>query len=460
MKTVYKLPSVYKVFVTSIALFLFLVLPTLRASAQVAAGAVTVGVALNQLMNQVQAAIEGARNAGLSIEMQAGTEAALAIQNEQNVYKESLNLTIDKADLSVAKSINQLKGMVDDVTNRTFQNLDVLTLRAQTIVNSLPFRKHQPQVNQTTPCSIVPTNKDTPLKIDFIGNFEFASNPAFSPKLILNGKSYNMSSNTTENLTFIVPSTDLFPIIIKHINMGFLHNVPIPFVTPIKSVSYVTGSLEIPWQSTSFLGLINKREVDNYKIILATLPSVPGSISLVVTSQSTTRIPKRRTTDPPFYQSSAVDGQNNDHPNVPYQVVAESGWHIVPGTSHFNTGNPNTGVWSQSLVTDAGDRIVYNVTTIHKQLGTSGQIQFSFSFDEYQDITVNNTTTTELNLGWGDSQVINYPLGSWKIIYKSYDGTSEEFAGVSSSNPHIKLVDQGGTMAIVIPDSKEVACKQ
>ena len=53
------------------------------ASAQV--GEITVGIALNKLIDQLNQAIFNARNAGLSVEIEAGREVNIAIANAQRV---------------------------------------------------------------------------------------------------------------------------------------------------------------------------------------------------------------------------------------------------------------------------------------------------------------------------------------------------------------------------------------
>ena len=56
------------------------------ASSQV--GEITVGIALNKLVDQLNQVILNARNAGLSLEIEAGREVNIAIANAQNAYQE------------------------------------------------------------------------------------------------------------------------------------------------------------------------------------------------------------------------------------------------------------------------------------------------------------------------------------------------------------------------------------
>jgi len=61
-------------------------------------GIVTLGFTLNKLSETIQQAIENARNAGQTLEMEAGRQAYLTIEEAKNAYKESLNLTMDRVD--------------------------------------------------------------------------------------------------------------------------------------------------------------------------------------------------------------------------------------------------------------------------------------------------------------------------------------------------------------------------
>ena len=74
-------------------LFVFLQLPITSAKADPLT-AVTIGVTLNRMMDQLQQAIESAKNAGLNLEIGAGREISIAIANAQNAYDKSLSLTM------------------------------------------------------------------------------------------------------------------------------------------------------------------------------------------------------------------------------------------------------------------------------------------------------------------------------------------------------------------------------
>lgn len=388
------------------------------APSQAVAG-VAFGVLLNRLTDQLQQVIEAARNAGLSLEIEAGRQANLAIENAKNAYAASLDLTMDRVDASAKKTLDQLSSMVNDISNNAFGNLDQITLRAQQIVNSLPFRKHQPQLTAVKPRFVVPAAQPYPVVVNIGGNFEFASRAGFTPSLEVRGQTFIASENTTQSLKFVIPVTAVFP-------QGSSGDT--------KKFSYAVATLKAPWQEGT---VFKRRREDQYKILIGALPESPGKVVLrCTTTHKETRFQSFES--PEFYQSSGSDGANDDHKDVPYDVVPRTGWHVVRNSVAFNTKPGTEGDWGRTFVSDAGDHVTYRVTTIHHGLGTSGRVRFTISFRESQEYDVPDVREEEVALKWGDSMDRSC-VGTARIIFDGFDGSHAEFPGPDLNNPFLKI---------------------
>jgi hypothetical protein len=417
-----------------------LLLPS-ESSGQGVATAATVGVVLSGLLDQVGGLIDQAKNAGNSLQMEAGREVYLALQNAQNAYAQSLNLTVSTAGGEVTKQIGQLTSLVNDVQNNTFGSLTQLTTRTQTIVNSLPFRQHQPQVERITPTFIAPRLAAQSVPVRYEGNFEFASDPSFAPILKLHAKQIPLGTNTTQKLTFELPRNEL----------GIGNN------PAVDSVHFVHGTLEIPWNESIWMGLRHRRHQDTYKTLIGVLPSSPGAIS-VMHFVPREVIETRAFNSTTFELCSIRECGNNDHLDVPFAVAPDAGWSVVRNTSHFDK-SWNEGDNSNSFVSDDGGQVVYKVSTVHHgAFGTSGKVRFSIGFNESRAHTVTDTVTEVINdsgrttLHWGEQRTYPFATGTYKVVFDAFDKAHFEFQAPDNGNPFLKVRDQGGSLVLVSAD--------
>jgi hypothetical protein len=182
-------------------------------NAQGAAGAVTVGIFLSHMMDQVNQAIINAKNAGLTIEIQAGTEAAIAISNAQNAFTTSSDKLFDQhLDPTIAGSLDKIQQMVNDVSANAFKTVDEAATRGQQIIDTLPFRNGAPQVTSITPKFIVPSQTSYTVLVRVKGNFVNAGQPGYDPTLSVNGKQFT-GAEATQELQFTVPVAQLSPVV-------------------------------------------------------------------------------------------------------------------------------------------------------------------------------------------------------------------------------------------------------
>jgi hypothetical protein len=72
-------------------------------------------------MNEVEAALNAARNAGDSVEMDAAPQAELTIENVQNAYQSSLNVTFnEKINLTIQGTIDQVTFIFGRMTTAVY----------------------------------------------------------------------------------------------------------------------------------------------------------------------------------------------------------------------------------------------------------------------------------------------------------------------------------------------------
>ena len=185
-------------------LILVIVIASLGVSQKSSAQSAVLGAALVKLGDQLQQAIDDAKNAGLNLEVEAGREVGLSLENFKNVYASSLNLTMDKLDTTATNQFEKIKTLVDEVQNNTVSSLDNFTAQAQQIINSLPFRKHEPQLTTTSPQYIVPSAIIYNMVISCKGNFEAAGIQGYTPTLTI-GNTVYQASGTNQLLQFHVP---------------------------------------------------------------------------------------------------------------------------------------------------------------------------------------------------------------------------------------------------------------
>lgn len=404
-----------------------------RSDAQL--GGLLVGAALDKLMDQVNTAIISARNAGNSVAIEAGREVAISISNAKNAYLDSLNKTFDDhLNPTIRGTLDQLQTAANDVTTGTTTALADATAKAQQVVNSLPFRQHEPQLTKFTPRFVVPSRSTYPVMVRVFGNFEYAAQQKFTPNLNVSGHIYTPISSTTQELDFSVPVSDVF-------------------TADPNSHSYqsAVATLDVPWQSASLLGLIKHKEKDSYRLYLGSLPAVIGSIKFTVTTKHTEDGPPRTFTSGSFRQCSTGDCGNNDDLNHPYRITPDNGCNVVRGSARLNTSHTE-GDWSQTFTGDDGNVVSYSVSTVHHRFGTSGAVNFTISFQEVCPHDVTDVNAQSVALVWGDSKVLPANAGTWLVAYDSFDGHHTEFADSESSNPFLKVAGSVNSVTLSTTD--------
>jgi len=393
---------------------------------------IVLGAALTQLSDQLKQAIEAAKNAGLNLEIEAGREVAISIENFKNAYTSSLNLTMDKLDHMATKQFESLKSFTNQIKDQTVTSVNDITERTQQLIDALPFRSHQPHLRSFTPSYIVPTTHNYDVTVVCKGNFEKAGSPDYKPTLKIGSHIYG-GGGGNQSIEFHVPVSVFMA------EKGIEKN----------NFGYLICELSIPWNDKVFM-IFPSKKIDKYNLYIGTLPKQPGQLTLVRTINTIIRKDSVVTNNPAFRQSSCSDGGNNDKPDVPWAVSPTPGWTIVPGSSSIRVVD-GQGDYGLRFVSDAGNKVQYNVSTFHHGItgGPSGCLNFTITFRETVDDKQQIFSTQAYNIDWGDSKTIDYAEGEWKMIYKAFDGSSNEFAGVDNTNPFIQIIKTGMTYKLI-----------
>jgi hypothetical protein len=127
-----------------------------------------------------------------------------------NALKDLPDTEISELDESLQHKMNDLDTLVHSVVTQVTSDLDAVTQKVQEIINSLPFRDHEPQLTGALPNFVVLSRVVYPTQIEFSGNFEFAAQSDFTPILgVIRGgvvtSSYAPDGVTTQQLKFLVP---------------------------------------------------------------------------------------------------------------------------------------------------------------------------------------------------------------------------------------------------------------
>jgi len=393
-------------------------------------GGATLGVFLNSSMDKADQIVFDARNAGNAVAMESGRQAVLAIQNAKNAYAESLNKTASQLNQATLNAVGQIKSLTDDLFNKVAMTIDTATARAQQIVNTLPFAKTEPQVTSVSPRYVVRGVAGN-VQVVFQGNFPSAAQQDYAPSLSLGGKVFT-GSNTTLQLTFELPPELLFA-------------AP---AGPGAAVQFSPVSLIIPWPSPWLFGLFDSRKEDHYNVAIGSLPNAPGQLTIVHTVTGTKPETKNFCATG-FHQCSTAPCGNNDDKDHHHSVPAETGWHVVRGTSSAPVTAVQGDVRVPSFVSDAGDAVEYVASTIHHgPFGSSGSVDFNICFAEEREVPTSRQDSESLVLKWGDSKTYDFAPGSYQVTLKDFNGGSVDFTGPDNRNPFVWISEPGGKLKV------------
>ena len=394
--------------------------------AQCQADAIVFGVELNSLLNKVNSLIQAAQNSGTLLEVGAGGQIASVIKMAQAAYENDLNLTVGAISSSEKSVLSDLQTQESYLENHIVDKLQNIADQGLEIANVIPFSKTFPQVQKYTPYFLVPLPSGQTI-LTIKGNFFDAAKSGYTPMLTIAGKSYSPAVLQTNELKYVIPSSSIS--------------------WPNNSVGFVQAELTVPY-SSSFLLIFTNREIAKFDVLMATVPSSPGSLSF--TSHEQFMNHRSQTT---FSQQFSQDSKDDDIPDPtangqPWTASATPGWTIDPnsvvpvytgrneGDHNFvgNCSTPTTACWTL-------------ITRHHKWGGGgSGKADFKLRWNESQDFNDTRDHPSSVQLAWGDTKKFDFPIpGSWDAVYTEFDGKTIPITASGLENPYLSVQTSGGS---------------
>lgn len=165
---------------------------------------------LEDVNKSIEAATKKAKEAGLDLEIEAGAEVALAIQNAKYAFEGSLNLTVDKIGDLITVILNEIKKMVVDIQQGNKDDLAGLSNRASEFIKGLPLESWEPKLLNVGAQCVAVDEAATKVLVRCEGNFKYAADDNYKPTLILKEHQYEPIKSTKHTLEFEVPFNDAF----------------------------------------------------------------------------------------------------------------------------------------------------------------------------------------------------------------------------------------------------------
>lgn len=381
---------------------------------------------LESVDRSIEEAINSARNAGLDLEIEAGRQIGIAIENAKNAYKDSLDHTIDQAGKAIQEQVEQLKSMVQDLQNKVTEELEKLESKTQQFILSLPFANKQTQLSRVQPRYAVIADGAPKVHFKFEGVFYYSASAGFEPTLSFGDQVYAPVSTTTQSLEFEIPTGSL----ISNEDDAMTKN------------SYASGILSAPWDN----GWIWSNRVEStYKVYLGALPLSPGKIQVEYTAKKIVTVTKH-------FVSGTIDAWADKHYPKKWVVIenttyAEAGWQIcsearavIHAGAHGNHDNPIVSRRERTFVISQVGLAAFDGKHM-------GRVSYHVEFDEAQEQTHITKRVEEIKLKWGDSCIIepNEDEEVSKFIFDAFaDGSHNEYAGPTLDNPYLKISAEHG----------------
>ncbi|MBS0616237.1 MAG: hypothetical protein JSR58_06770 [Verrucomicrobia bacterium] len=398
-------------------------------------GAIGLGGALRLFTGNVSDLIEQARQAGLSLEIEAGRQAGLAIDHFSNAYGERMNETVDRLDAAAQIHLANLQAIVQTAQDRNQTQITDLTARVQQFINTLPAANLRPQVRTVSPRCVAPVADQTHFILRIQGNFPNIGRPGHAPRLVLRGNDYQPQQATVQELTYNLPRTVL--------GAG-----------EERRVTLTQGELHFPHEENVLLGFGNRRIEDIFHLFIGMLPTSPGTIRVhIVSPGRPARITQQHVSQEFTQTAPEIDERT-------YEIAPSQGWHVVRGTARIRILQENTelGGVSNTFERDDSDRILWKVSTWvawpgHMFLqprtapngvlipGRSGpSLRFQIVFQEYQDAAQEVNHEEEIQLHWRNSRVVELPPHArWRVVLDAFDRSHHEMAQTTMDNRFITV---------------------
>ena len=384
---------------------------------------ISVDTILDTELDTLNSYIVEAQKQGDLLKLQVCQDLSIAVQTAFNVY------TVEKTDQAAHATLSELSELVAAASTEDRATLLSVAARVHALSQTFPFDRAQSQIESISPAFFVPTDNGVSVTIGVKNHSGFSLLNLFTkstaPLLTIGGLTFSCTEIKSDELKFKVPSSLIT-------------------LDPTR-VTVVEGELSLPWNIT-WLNFFQPHAPDTYKILMASLPASPGTVTFEYTTfQSITETQKN--TQGPY----RLEARFKDQANTQFTAKPKDGWLVVKDSSQIvnvtKTATPGS-TEGPTLVKDSASGVTYSASAFRSSQGVPARIEFSITFMEQRSKVVESKKVETLSLSWGDSLSIDQPNHPWKITYRDFNGEVKEFTNLDTSNPYLKIENVDGMMVI------------
>lgn len=361
---------------------------------------------LNDVYSTIQQVTNDVKNSGVELEISAGKELGLAIENARNAYDQEMNKTIDKVSVKAKNVFDRLNTAVQKFQRKIVNEMQDIKLEAQQIANSLPFSWKQPQLTAISPRYLVIGDLDKVSRVVFHGNFPWSAKLGFEPSLTFAKKTCVIIDKTTQSFTFEVPSS-----VFNESNKTFY--------------SFRTGTLTVPWDDGFFL---SHKTQFQYQVGLGALPQIAGQAVAEYLDRGTERVSKHVSSPTYFF-----DGNNwyPEHWHTIYQdFYPELDWKVDVSQPINLVAEHVHGDHKQEIISVAPDKITVKISLYCKSGSDIGKVRISVNYTAWQCKSYEKKRSESFEINWKDDVLLkpNQHEEISQVVFTSYDGSIQRFA--------------------------------
>jgi hypothetical protein len=388
-----------------------------------ALGGLTLDAALNSIADRVDSSIEKAGTVANGVVVRAGSEVDAEIDNLRTAANDVLGKFVKDLDSAVTEQLGQVVSDANALERRTAADAQKLLQLAQGLVNTVPFSKTQPQVTSLSPNYAVfdPSDPQATIQLVVRGNFFDSALPGLAPSLVVNNKPLELIEVTTTHFIFNVPTSLFAPSASK----------PRPLVKlPIT----------VPFNEKFLLFFTSRREA-HFTAALMALPQSPGQITVVTTSS--TDVTQRD------FVSTRQDNIQSDRDDHDEDRCGPNETHTIdPSSVNLVFDHIEGSTWTAHPVRLNNPSVCWHFRTEHHGIGISDKLFFHFTYFVTFSQPRSASATQTFSLKWGDSRVINAPVGQFTITFDAFDGSIQQFRASDHDNRFIDISPEGGGVRI------------
>ncbi len=452
-------------------------------------GKVVLGPFLAEVEKRLNNITDHAAKQGNVLATNMGDEVIRIVRVVQTGYHESLDLTINKIDKTGQELFDKIDLLVRDLERSAGIISKDLRDNMDSIRGQIPLLKTHPQLMEVEGAVITRSSYADSFPLTLQGYFpeigqQWPTLEINDVVLHPNGANYysNLARNVFSILGWTAVGMGLVNLVRKDKsseggyfqmlftgaacltvsrlffgnNAGNADNITLRKITfdvpfnklgpPKKTVDLVKGIVKFPRNGWVF------NYSDNYPIRITVLPNSPGKITLL-TNYSTVqnfKNEKEKLISEVELHSSRTERKGNQESRI--SIQAPPNWKfdlttekielptIIEGKKYPLPKGINGKSYGYELITKTQDKVEYRIWTKAVGHQKSGWAVFRLQCEAtcIQSAQPDRKKSEEITLGWGSSVVKDVP-SNFKVMFKAFDGTSNEFANQDLSNSYIEI---------------------